>query len=92
MTLVIDITPQLEARLRRIAERQGRNEAEIALLAVEQYLRAEEAPLGDQTVGAQMLSELEAEGILGLWQDRAEDTAALAREFRSDADARGSGG
>jgi predicted DNA-binding protein len=92
MTLEIEITPQLEARLRRLAERQGRNEAEIALLAVERYVQSEEAPVTGRTAGAQVLSELEADGFLGLWRDRPEDTAALAKELRSNAEARGSGG
>lgn len=89
MTLEIEMTPQLEARLRSLAERQGRDEAEIALRAVEQYLQSEELSVTGRTVGEQILSDWENEGVLGLWQDRLEDTAALARNIRGAAEARG---
>jgi predicted transcriptional regulator len=91
MTLTIELTPTLEAKLRARAAQEGRDEAEIAHQAVEQYLQAGEAQPTAPTIGAQILAEWEEEGVLGLWQDRPEDSIELAREFRRQAEARGSG-
>lgn len=44
-----------------------------------------------RTVGEQILSELEADGVLGLWEDRPEDSIELARELRTVAGSRGAG-
>ena len=90
MTLTIELTPTTEAKLRARAAQEGRDEAEIARHAVDQYLQAGEAQPIAPTIGARILAELEEEGVLGLWQDRPEGSVELAREFRRQAEARGS--
>jgi hypothetical protein len=85
MTLTIELTPTLEAKLRARAAQEGRNEAEIAHRTVERYLQSE-VPAAP-TVGTQILAEWEEEGVLGLWQDRPEAGLELAREFRRRAEA-----
>ena len=88
MSLTIELTPALEARLRTRAAEEGRGEDEIARRAVERYLESEAPPA--PTIGARILAEWEEEGVLGLWQDRPEDTLELARELRDQAETRGS--
>ena len=88
MTLILELPPALESKLRKRARTEGRAEAEVALKAVESYLRSTDDKV-ETTFGARILAELEAEGALGLWQDRPEDSVALARELRKQAETRG---
>jgi hypothetical protein len=91
MTLIIELAPPLEAKLRTRAAEEGRDEADIARQAVEEYLDSGEPKPAQMTAGARLLAQWEKSGALGIWLDRPESTEELAAEFRRLAESRGSG-
>lgn len=88
MTLTIELTPEQEARLLTEAERAGKAPAAV-LVALLDALPAE-TPAPTETWGARVAAELQAEGIIGMWADRTEDTLDLARQLREQAETRNS--
>ncbi len=83
MPLIIELSPELESRLEQAASRQGIAPGDFARKLIETAL----LPM-EPTAGARLLAELKAEGALGIWQDRTEDSAELARELRRQAEGR----
>ncbi|MBI4550743.1 MAG: hypothetical protein HY710_00600 [Candidatus Latescibacteria bacterium] len=84
MTLVIDLTSEVEDRLRHAAIQQGMTEEEYALQLIEDGLSM------TLTTGAALIARWEQEGVLGAWADRTDipDSAAYARTLRQQAETR----
>lgn len=72
MSLIVDLSPELEARVEKEAERQGIAPAEVVRKLVEETLR----PL----TGAEWLAVLRQEDALGAFQDRPDDWARQLRD------------
>ena len=87
MTLTIELNPEQEARLRAEAQRAGK-ELTAVLSAWVDALPAE-TPAPSETWGARKLAELKANGAVGAWKDRSEDSSTLASEFQALAETRG---
>jgi hypothetical protein len=81
MLLVLPLTPEQESRLRQEAEKNGQNLTDYALSRL----------LGDcpqaEPTGAQILKQLEADGVLGTFADRP-DSPEWARQLREAAERR----
>ena len=82
MTLSIELTPEISARLQAEATAQGINATELACRLIEQALPA-------KTIGEQILEEWEHAGVRGVFADRP-DSPEFARELRRRAETRGS--
>ncbi len=87
MTLTIELTSAQEARLRAEAERAGKEPAAVLTAWVDALPAG--TPASSETWGARKLTELRANGALGVWKDRSEDSQTLAAEFRALAETRG---
>lgn len=87
MTLTIELTSEEEARLEAAAQRQGREVTDILRDLIAQL------PDDDLPIGARLIKQWEAEGVLGAWADREDigDSAAYARELRRQAETRARG-
>jgi len=99
MTLTLDLTPEEEARLRTAAASQGlpvetclrhlittlpetpQSESGGGSL----YAPEETDSESRQPWGARVMAELRAEGVVGLFKDRPEDSPELARKFQEEA-------
>lgn len=86
MTIVIDLTPEQETRLRRKAERDGQNPEAVARALLMQALEdeAQGKPAADvltDTSGAATLAAWEADGAL-LPREDLPDSPTLARQLR----------
>lgn len=88
MTLTIELTPEQEARLRAEAKRTGKEPTAVVVEWVE-TLSAETPAPTEPTWGERKLAELKANGALGAWKDRPEDSLTLAAEFKALAETRG---
>lgn len=88
MTLTIELTPEQEMRLRAEAKREGKEPIEV-LTALLDTLPAEASEEREPTWGERVAAELKAEGVIGMWADRTEDTLDLARQLRTQAETRG---
>ncbi len=84
MTLTLELTPEEEARLHAVAQRQGVEVADLLHRLIAQI------PDEDLPIGARLLKQWEDEGILGIWQDRP-DSPELARELRRQSETRAQG-
>jgi hypothetical protein len=80
MTLMLDLPPELEARLQDEAIRRGVQVEEYALQILQSGVQA-------QTVGAEIVAEWERAGVIGSRPDIA-DSQAHARMLRERAQTR----
>ena len=80
MTLTIEVTPEQAERV-QVLRRAG--------VDVDRALRETIERLPERTAGETHLAELEADGAIGIWQDRPEDSIELARQFREMSEKRG---
>ncbi len=86
--MTVTLTPELEARIKEEAEKQGVEAEALALRLMEAALP--ESPADPpMTRGARLLAKWKAENIIGMWKDRPEDTLELARQLRAKAERRG---
>jgi hypothetical protein len=83
MTLTLELTTDETARLKSAAQQTGSQIGDV----VHKLISELPEPVTKLTAGAQALAEWEAEGILGLWSDRA-DSPELARELRQQGQTR----
>lgn len=84
MTLTIDLTPEIEARLQAAAARHGLPVEEYALRVLDLGISADALPM----TGAEALAYWKREGVIGLFSDRP-DSPEFARELRRLAETRG---
>lgn len=78
MTLVVDLTPEEETRLKRAAETRGVAEVEV----VRELVRTLPDATGVQpTSGREVLEIARAEGLLGVFADQP-DSPEFARQLR----------
>ena len=84
MTLIIDLTKEEEARLRRCAERNGMAVEEFAKQVLDREMGSEPPARS----GAELVDYLEREGVLGIWADRTDitDSPEYARQLRRKAE------
>jgi hypothetical protein len=80
MSLVIDLPADVEARLERAAQQQGKAKEEIVGDLVAQHFPARS--------GKEILARLRAKGALGAFKDRPDD---WAQQLRHESNTRGRG-
>lgn len=83
-SVTLELTTEEVKRLRLLANQTGAEIGQVLHRLISQLPDVNTKP----TSGAQALALWEAEGILGLWKDRA-DSPQLARELREKAQLRG---
>jgi hypothetical protein len=86
MTLMLELPPELEARLNSEAARRGLSPADCVLEVLDSTMP--DAPL--PTSPAELVEYWEREGVLGIWADRTDipDSPEYARELRRRAERR----
>lgn len=86
MTLTLDLTPELEARLQSEAARLGLPVNEYALHLLDESAPTKALPKN----GAELVAYWEREGVLGIWADRTDipDSPEYARLLRHKAEHR----
>ena len=87
MSIILDLRPELEERLRGEAETRGISVEEYMTQLVGERLNAAEPKA--QT-GRELLAQLEADGLIGAWKERDDigDTLEFARKLRENAQTR----
>jgi len=81
MTLTLELTPEVEARLRRKAAREGQDIAAYLLAVADREAQEETAPLPQVTNEAQRVKNQAALDMLSAWdkEDETDDPAEVAR-------------
>ena len=86
LTLILELTKEQEARLRRRAKRAGLPVEEFAMQVLDREADSEPQP----RTGAQLVDYLDREGVIGIWADRTDipDSPEFARQLRSQGETR----
>jgi hypothetical protein len=84
--LTLDLTPELEERLKEGAQRFGLSPEAYAARVLDECVPAARTPVN----GAELVAYWRREGLLGLWADRTDiaDAPEYARELRRRAERR----
>lgn len=84
MTLILELTKEQEARLLKRAQQVGVSVEVFAKQVLDREVNSEPPP----RTGAQLVDQLEREGVLGIWSDRTDipDSPEYARELRRKAE------
>lgn len=89
MTLTLELTPEEEAALKAAAAEAGVDEARYLKGLIDQARTV--VPPDRPMTGKEALAFWEREGVLGIFDDRPEDSPELARTLRRQAETRDSG-
>ena len=81
MSIVIDLTPETEARLQAEAKRRGLDQKDMARRLIEEGLHV-------TPNGAEALAFWKQSGVLGTFADRPGSSEELARNLRQQAESR----
>jgi len=86
MSLIITIPPKQEQRLKYHAQQTGKPVESVLAELINTLPEAESET--EQTWGAKMWAELQAEGFTPIWQDLPESSEELAIRFKAKAEGR----
>jgi hypothetical protein len=80
MTLVLNLPPEIEARITGEASRQGISESELVVQVLEDRFPSDPVPKTPR----EAVDTWEKEGILGSWGDGRFDSPELVRRLRTE--------
>ncbi|MGO8672099.1 MAG: hypothetical protein ACLQVD_12115 [Capsulimonadaceae bacterium] len=89
MTLTVNVSPEAETWLLQKAALNRVPLTELVSGIIEEASQQTEI-VSRPTTGAELIAQLEADGVIGVWADRSDigDSAAYARELRRQAEHR----
>lgn len=93
MTLTLNLPPEMEERLKRLAEKNGKESVDFALALLDEAIEDKfEEEIAEPRNGAELVAILKKEGVIGSWANRTDigDSVKFARELRRRAETRGS--